>query len=157
MESKNIDRSRIGLRLGKVHRLWKMVVDEVVNSLGLSQPRWTLLVMLRELGDGSNQAQLADALGITMPSLTRTLNQLEAQGLILRRITQEDKRTKVVFFTGEGAEVLSRLDERADVARSALLESLGPDDLIHLDKVLDKVEINAEKMLLNKGRVETSE
>lgn len=105
---------------------------------------------LRELGDGSSQTQLVEALGIMMPSLTRTLGQLEAQGLIRRRPSKADRRTKLIYFTAEGLHVLSQLEQKASVARSALLQSLAQDDLVRLDHILDEVERSAIR-LLEKG------
>lgn len=135
--------SELGLRLGHAHRLWRMVVDHTVAPLGLTQPRWTALVVLRYLGEGATQKRLAEALGIELPSLTRTLAQLEGQGLIVRRIPPGDRRVREVTFTAEGRRVLEALDERAAAVRTLLLDGVPADDREALHRALRRIEDNA--------------
>lgn len=137
------DCSELGLRLGHVHRLWRTVVHRTVAPLGLTQPRWTVLVTLRHLGEGATQKQLAEALGIELPSLTRTLAQLESQGLVTRRVPAGDRRVREVVFTAEGRRVLEALDARADEARTLLLEGVPDGEREVLHRTLQRVERNA--------------
>jgi len=67
----------LGERLGRLHRLWRMVADNELAPLGLTHPRWTALWKLRRMGDHISQKQLAESLEIELPSLMRTLGQLE--------------------------------------------------------------------------------
>lgn len=137
------DDSQLGLRLGHVHRLWRMAIDRTVAPLGLSQPRWTALVVLRHLGEGTTQKRLAEALGIELPSLTRTLVQLERQGLVARRVPAGDRRVREVVFTAEGRRVLEALDARAAEARTRLLEGVADDEREALHRALRRIEHNA--------------
>ena len=137
------DDAALGMQLGHVHRQWCAVVGRTVAPLGLTQPRWTALVALRDLGDGATQKQLAETLGIELPSLTRTLAQLERQGLIERRIQTDDRRVRHVSFTTEGARVLAALDARADEARALLLAGLDEAEREMLQRALRRIEINA--------------
>ncbi|MDW5377060.1 MarR family transcriptional regulator [Halomonas sp. HP20-15] len=137
----------LGMRLGHVHRLWCTVVGRTVAPLGLTQPRWTALVALRHLGDGATQKQLAETLGIELPSLTRTLAQLERQGLIKRRIRADDRRVRQVSFTAEGVRILAALDARADEARALLLAGLDEAERETLQRALRRIEINAGRWL----------
>ncbi|MFM9746038.1 MarR family transcriptional regulator, partial [Streptomyces brasiliscabiei] len=68
--------------MGRVHRLCREAVTAAVEPLGLTQSRWTAMIHLNHLPDGATQQQLAHSLGIEMPSLTRTVKQLEQQQLI---------------------------------------------------------------------------
>ena len=135
--------SELGLRLGHAHRLWRMVVDHTVAPLGLTQPRWTLLVTLRHLGEGVTQKQLAEALGIELPSLTRTLAQLEQQGLVLRRIPVGDRRVREVVFMPAGWQALEALDARASEARALLLDGISDAEREALHRALRRIECNA--------------
>ncbi|SFH16784.1 MarR family transcriptional regulator [Modicisalibacter xianhensis] len=143
LNKKPCEDAELGLRLGHVHRLWRMVVDHTVAPLGLTQPRWTLLVILRHLGEGATQKQLAEALGIELPSLTRTLGQLEQQGLVLRRIPAGDRRVREVVFTPEGRRLLEALDARASEARALLLDGVPDTEREVLHRALRRIERNA--------------
>ena len=72
-------------QLGRLHRLWRTVADLELAPLGLTHPRWTALWKLSRLGGHLSQKTLAEALEIELPSLMRTLGQLEEQGLIVQR------------------------------------------------------------------------
>lgn len=146
------DDASLGMRLGHVHRLWCTVVGRTVAPLGLTQPRWTALVALRHLGNGATQKQLAEALGIELPSLTRTLEQLERQGLIERRIQADDRRVRLVSFTAAGARILASLDARADEARALLLDGLDDPERETLQRALQRIEINAGHWLAPSDR-----
>ncbi len=137
------DDAELGLRLGHVHRLWRMVVDRTVAPLGLTQPRWMALVMLRHLGEGATQKRLAEALGIELPSLTRTLAQLDEQGLVARRVPAGDRRVREVVFTAEGRRVLEALDARAAEARAVLLAGVPESEREALHRALRRIEGNA--------------
>ncbi|GHA97297.1 MarR family transcriptional regulator [Modicisalibacter luteus] len=139
--------SELGLRLGHAHRLWRMVVDHTVAPLGLTQPRWTLLVTLRHLGEGATQKQLAEALGIELPSLTRTLAQLEQQRLILRRVPSDDRRVREIVFTPAGWQALEALDARASEARALLLDGITDEEREVLHRALHRIECNASDWL----------
>ncbi|GAB2784184.1 transcriptional regulator SlyA [Halomonas shantousis] len=137
----------LGLRLGHVHRLWRMVVDHTVAPLGLTQPRWTALIVLRHLGEGATQKRLADSLGIELSSLSRTLEQLERQGLVHRCTSAGDRRAREVWFTPEGRHVLAELDARANEARARLLEGIPEQERDALLRVLSRIESNADEVL----------
>mgnify|MGYP006133867971 FL=1 len=93
-----LDLTVIG-NMGRVHRLCREAVTIAVEPLGLTQSRWTALMHISMRGEGLTQLELANSLGIEMPSLTRTLKQLEEQSLIVRRVDKHDKRSKRLYFT----------------------------------------------------------
>ena len=67
----------MGASMGRVHRLWRSAINQAVGKLGMTEARWAVLMHLDEIGEGSTQQALATQLAIEMPSLTRTLDQLE--------------------------------------------------------------------------------
>ncbi|MBZ9537431.1 MULTISPECIES: MarR family transcriptional regulator [Modicisalibacter] len=137
----------LGMRLGHVHRLWRAVVDRTVAASGLTQPRWTVLFMLHHMGDGTTQKQLSDSLGVELPSLSRTLAQVEQQGLIVRRTPHGDRRVRQIYFTAAGREMLNTLEARADEVRTLILSGLAPADHEAFHRVLCHIESNAEHWL----------
>lgn len=68
----------LGVMPGRVHRQWRTTTITSVKPLGITEARWTVLVHLSKLGEGCTQHALATDLGIEMPSLSRTLSQLDA-------------------------------------------------------------------------------
>jgi len=130
--------------MGRVHRLCREVVTLAVEPLGLTQPRWTTLLHIHMLSEGITQLELANSLGIEMPSLTRTLKQLEEQSLIIRLIDQQDKRSKKIYFTDQGRLVLEALEEKIIDIQAQLYSGLTHEQLNAMAYGLIKMEENAQ-------------
>ena len=129
--------------LGRVHRICREAVSVAVAPLGFTQPRWTAMMHIHHLGEGCSQHELASSLGIEMPSLTRTLKQLEQQNIISRRVDDEDKRCRRVYFTEQGKADLACLKQCISEVKGQLYHELSDDQLNSLAHALVKLEQNA--------------
>ena len=59
----------------------RRTVTESVAHLDLTESRWRVMIHMSLLGEGCTQQMVAESLEIEMPSLTRTIKQLETTGL----------------------------------------------------------------------------
>lgn len=143
-----LDLTLIG-NMGRVHRLCREAVTLAVEPLGLTQSRWTALMHVSMLGEGTTQHALANSLGIEMPSLTRTLKQLEEQQLITRKVDEHDKRSKKIYFTEQGGCVLKSLNEKLIDIKSQLYSGLNTQQLDALAHGIVKIEKNAQNCIQN--------
>lgn len=83
---------------------------------------------------------LAEAEGVSPPAMTRLVNHLEEQGLVVRRPDPRDGRASVVEATDVGRDVvLSGRAERLRVLQ-ARCDSLSPDDRQRLLAALPVLE-----------------
>ncbi|MFC3032709.1 MarR family transcriptional regulator [Pseudoalteromonas fenneropenaei] len=130
-------------QLGRVSRLWKMVADKELAPLGLTHPRWTALLKLQRLGDHIGTKQLAEALEIELPSLMRTLSQLEEQGLVTRHCCPNDKRTRIIHLTDSGKALLTEMESHILSVRRTLLASLNDEQQAALSQTLAQIAENA--------------
>ncbi|MBQ4859229.1 MarR family transcriptional regulator [Pseudoalteromonas carrageenovora] len=141
-----LDLTIIG-NMGRVHRLCREAVTLAVEPLGLTQSRWTALMHIDMRGEGLTQLELANSLGIEMPSLTRTLKQLEDQLLITRKIDEHDKRSKKIYFTEQGGTILHSLLETVSDIKKQLYSDLSTEELDAMALCLLKMEQNALKCI----------
>ena len=88
------------------------------------QGRGRMLGLLLDHGEMS-QSQLASHLGIRPQSLSEMLAKAEADGLIERRQSEEDKRQTIVFLTDTGR---SRVETFRETHRKHAAEFLQPLD-----------------------------
>ncbi len=133
--------------LGRCHRLWRMVADAELAPLGLTHPRWTALWKLRRMGDAISQKHLAESLEIELPSLMRTLGQLEEQGLVTRVNCEQDKRVRIVYLTEAGRQLITQLESRIVAIRAELLRDITAEQLEIFETVLDQITSNAQHKL----------
>ncbi|WP_282110031.1 MarR family transcriptional regulator [Shewanella algicola] len=129
--------------LGRLHRLWRTAADAELIPLGLTHPRWTALWKLLRLGDNVSQKVLADALEIELPSLMRTLNQLEEQGYVQRRCCEKDKRARIASLTPDGIEMLKQMESKIMLVRRNLLAGISQQQLNDFENIMSQISENA--------------
>jgi DNA-binding MarR family transcriptional regulator len=99
------------------------------EDLGLSTARFAILATLRYHGP-QRIGQLARAEGVSQPTMTQSVQGLEAAGLVVRRATPEDGRGWAVELTPAGRALVRRARVRKIAWLDQLLEEL-PDDQKH--------------------------
>lgn len=133
--------------MGRVHRLCREAITAAVEPLGLTQSRWIAMIHINHLSEGATQQQLAHSLGIEMPSLTRTVKQLEQQQLITRRVDEDDKRSRKIYFTEQGQQLLSTLKVLIVDVKQQLYAGLTTAQLDTMAYGLVQMEENARRCL----------
>src|ERR1700753_2981164 len=91
-------------------RLIRMASEQELAPLGLRPRHLVALTVMRANGGATGQQELATELGVDRTNLVGLLNELEAEGLILRRRAMEDRRRHIVELTPAGE---ARLGARA--------------------------------------------
>lgn len=137
----------LGLRLGRVPREWRAILDHRLVPLGLTQTRWVTLYNLWQAGNGLSQCELARLIGVEAPSLVRTLDQLVEQGLVERRQCGEDRRAKRIYLTEKAGPLLEKIVDLVTETRQEMLKGLTPEELEKLIDVLKKIERNTQAIL----------
>lgn len=131
-------------RLGRLSRLWRKAADEKLAPLGLTHPRWTALWKLAALGNGVSQKELAQHLEIELPSLMRTLSQLEEQSFIERHQSPQDKRSRLVFLTPKGKQILDEMEVIILGLRLDILTGISEQELDDFNRLLAMMTRNAQ-------------
>ena len=100
--TKSTQRELFGTWLAHLTRAWREQVDARLAPFGLSQARWLILLHLSRGANGSSQKALAARVGVQGPTLVRTLDRLEAEGMVERREASEDRRAKTIHCDRKG-------------------------------------------------------
>ncbi|MEM7746189.1 MAG: MarR family winged helix-turn-helix transcriptional regulator [Pseudomonadota bacterium] len=128
-------------RLMRVSRAVMSAVEEDLKAAGLPSPLWydTLLELSRE-AEGVRPYVLRERLMIPQYGVSRLIDRLVAEGLVLRKPCPEDGRGQVLSATDAGLELL---DDMWPVYRDAIAgrfaDKLGQDDLSTLGSILDRL------------------
>lgn len=88
----------IGNLLRIIHKTINEQLDDELLPIGLTGAQWRPIVLL-DAGHVNTAAQLADIIGVDTGAMTRTLNRLEAKGLITRQRSEKDKRVVELALT----------------------------------------------------------
>ena len=106
-------------------------------ELGITRSQWTVIAAVSEL-PGSTQRTLAQLLEVSEASAGRLVDRLCADGLVLRRAKDEDRRAHCVFLTPAGENLIADLMRLASDQEAIAFAGLELDDLRMLSDLLDR-------------------
>ncbi len=111
-------------------------VRDMLQDIQISEQKWRVLRVLDELGE-VEQSAIAKEACLLLPSLTRILRSMEADGQVTRRQDSHDKRRTMVMITDAGRQILKD-NLQASLAISNSIEAqMGREKL---DELLDLLE-----------------
>lgn len=131
----------IGLTLIRVAQRVSRAFDDALAAAGGSRAHWLILIALRT-ETLAKQGELADAVGIKAATLTHHLNDLEADGLLVRRPVPTDRRVHLVELTARGEQALTRMTAAAHAFDARLRANLTDTDLAALTHLLTRLHQN---------------
>ena len=117
-------RHRSSALLDHLARLMRLRGESALAPLGLRPRHLVALTVLRDHGSPTQQA-LGAALRTDRTNLIGLLNELETDGLILRRRSTEDRRRHFVELTGDGTKRLAAAEAALAAAEDEVLGALG--------------------------------
>ncbi|MCF0134503.1 MAG: MarR family transcriptional regulator [Bacteroidaceae bacterium] len=132
---------------GKVSSALNRRLNHNFKSGGLphiNADKWAVLQNLYKK-DGVTQQMLCDNTKYDKPSMTRLIDSLEEQGLVLRRVNKEDKRERRILLTVAGRELEEKASYIANRTLKESLRGLTPDEIRICQEVLRKVFINSSR------------
>jgi len=136
------NRPPIGLQLATSARTVGRAFNDALVAAGGSIPIWLVLTTLR--GDQwRTQHELARAIGIEGPTLTRHLDGMERAGLVARRRAPGDRRAIQVELTERGEELHGELLTAVIAFNRRLRRGLSDADLARLRDTLARLAENA--------------
>ena len=109
-ERPDLDVSPQGV-IGRLHRVGALLTDQLIavyQRFGLGEGEFDVLATLRRAGDPFERApgELASFTMVTTGAMTKRLDRLEAAGLVTRRPSTADGRSRVVALTPAGRELI---------------------------------------------------
>ncbi|MEU8422325.1 MarR family winged helix-turn-helix transcriptional regulator [Micromonospora sp. NPDC048835] len=139
MSAQPLDTSehRSGALLDHLARRMRLRSESVLAPLGL-RPRHLVALTVLRAGGGTGQQALAAILEMDSTNIVGLLNDLEAEQLIERRRSPEDRRRHVVELTENGAKRLSEAECALASAEDEVLGALNPAERETLYELLSR-------------------
>jgi DNA-binding MarR family transcriptional regulator len=113
--------------------------NEDWTSLSLTRAQLRILAQLRQDGPAA-VGQLATQLGVTLPSITATVDRLVRAGLVAREDDPNDRRRVINMLTPTGTALIERLQDGKRARLIAALEHLNSEELDVLARGLTSLE-----------------
>jgi len=95
-------------------------------------------------GDAIRVTVLAEMLGVDAPTVTRKIQQLERDGLVVRHADPDDRRASRIRLTPAGRRTLDRVLKARRAWLDRLVEGWSPDDLAQFGSLLARFTASLE-------------
>jgi DNA-binding MarR family transcriptional regulator len=124
-----------GHLIRRAHQISAAIFMEETRSLGVTPVQFCALIVIRE-HSGIDATRVSELIAFDRATIGNVLARLEGKGLIARRASVEDKRTKLLFLTPKGQAMIRKIDAAAVRVGERLLAALAPSDRPRLLKLL---------------------
>jgi len=132
------------IRIVMAGRRWRSLIDEHLRERGHSASRMEAMASIAYSAAGTTQIQVAKRIGIEGPTLTRTLDMLEADGLVERLADPKDRRNKHMRLTQAGYEALADMFKVTQRLRKHLVSGIAGSEIAatsrFLELLVDRIE-----------------
>lgn len=114
-------------------------IREMLAASPVNEQKWRVLRVLVESGPLEQKAIAAEAC-LLLPSLTRILQTMEADGLVNRESDPEDRRRSIVSVTTSGRAVIENHADQSNAILARLEDQFGKERLDDLLRLLDDLQ-----------------
>ncbi len=131
----------IGLQLANTTKAVSRAFNEALAEAGGTLPVWLVLSSVKS-EDRRTQLELARAVGIEGPTLTRHLDGLEEAGLVRRQRDPLDRRAQRVELTDAGEELFQQLRKAVMAFSQRLTAGISDQELDRVRRTLARLGEN---------------
>lgn len=128
-------------RLQSAARLSRTALAARLNGHGFYAGQDQIMLALSQ-DDGQTPGQLAVRLGVRPPTITKTINRLQVQGVLEKKPSQDDARQAHIFLTESGRETILNIEKSVRKVDKLAFKGFDKKEQKALAKMLARVESN---------------
>jgi DNA-binding MarR family transcriptional regulator len=133
----------VGFLLSRASGLVVRATNAALAGHGLRVRPYSVLLLACDADEGLSQRELADILGLDPSQVVLLVDELTRDGLVERRVSGTDRRTKLVTATAAGRTARDAAARDVDGALAAQLGELSPDERAQLQALLTRLVLGA--------------
>lgn len=126
------------MKLNDVTKKFKDYMRKESDKIGLKCAYRPILFHLI-MNEGLTQAEIAEKTLLKAPTVSLTLQQMEYEGLIVRKTDEEDKRQTRVFSTEKGMEIFELSHRIADNLEKRIIGHLSEEEKQIANDIIEKI------------------
>jgi DNA-binding MarR family transcriptional regulator len=130
-------------RLAQAAHSYRVYAGARLSRIGLHYGQEALLKALAD-NNGQSMSELAAALAVQPPTVTKMINRLAARGYVERRASKDDGRQAYAHLTKSGRKVAAGVDKVRRKLEKDTLAGFSDSDQKRLRKLLRQVSDNLE-------------
>ncbi|MFY9380916.1 MAG: MarR family winged helix-turn-helix transcriptional regulator [Eubacteriales bacterium] len=127
--------------INEVSRLfWEVAHEHYPNDM--MQNSYRLILIQLAIREGRSQLEIAHATHLKPPTISVTLQKMEADGLVVRYVDRNDMRTTRVYLTEKGRDINRRVQSHIRAVDEIATSGLTEEEMESLYKILSKIRRN---------------
>ncbi len=131
----------LAVRMAAASRVYRARIGALLADIGLHAGQEGVLKAL-DRKDGQSMSELATALGVQPPTVTKMVGRLTSAGYIERRSSEADGRLAHVYLTDEGRAALTKIDRMLKRIDRQAFAGIDGKDQKKLGRMLRRVARN---------------
>lgn len=124
--------------LAQANREINRQLDAMFRTEGVPVEQWRILKTLSD-GNGRSMGELADAVLLNHPTLTKIIDQMVTNALVYRVPDSTDRRKVLIFVSDRGQALSRRLAKLAARQESNIIENYGDKEATQLKRLLESL------------------
>ena len=121
--------------LAAAHRNVHLNLTRQLKELGVQIETWRILETLND-DQGYTMGQLAEIVLMNPPALTKLVDRMVSDGLVQRKISDEDQRSIKLILTDVGLDMVAKIRHHVEDEDRIMLSRLGPRKAKQLQQAL---------------------
>lgn len=142
LERRDDPRYNAMMRINDISRLHHDIVRRDGEVEGLPNSYRMILHHLSHLEPGVTQLTLVKAANLKPPTVSVTLQKMEAEGLVIRKSNEHDLRQTLVYLSDKGRAINERIHDSFVNGDAIAMNGLDEDEQRMLRRLLDRVADN---------------
>lgn len=122
--------------LAQADRQVNRQLDARLRAAGVPVEQWRILKVLSD-NNGSSMGDLADAVLMNHPTLTKIIDRMVSNALVYRRPDPQDGRRVLIYLADRGTALVGELDHMATRHQAEIVRNYGDDQAAQLKRLLE--------------------
>jgi DNA-binding MarR family transcriptional regulator len=124
--------------LAQANREINRQLEERLGKEGVPVEQWRILKVLSD-GNGRSMGELADAVLLNHPTLTKMVDRMVSDALVYRVQDPKDRRKVLMFSSDRGQALCKRLNSLAVSQEAHIVENYGDESTSELKRLLESL------------------
>ncbi len=129
--------------LARANRKISRKLNAILKDKGIPVEQWRILQVLSN-GDGCSMGELAEAVLMNHPALTKTIDRMIMRAIVHRRHDAVDNRRVLVYISEFGQELFEQCRDEVAGYEDILVDRLGPRRSEQLRRLLNTLVAERE-------------
>ena len=139
---------QLGLLQAKAYRILRERTKAELKAFDINDIDWSILGLLNDNGEQTSK-ELAIALSVKIPFITKTCQLLESKDLIRKANHDWDKRSFYFLLSESGKKLVKKVEPELRSKLSNLITPIAPKQIHGYIKTLEKITINDSELKTN--------